>query len=361
MHFFLLWIICRELLPEIDKRDRVIVVVISSLYPTWIVMVGYSFSHNAFIPFYLLTLWLLIKSVKSGRIYWFILLGVVSGYLYWIHPSGALVIVSLSIVVLYLSYTKKAYFTEFFTFTAIAFFMICLYRMSFEPWIQSIMVFENSGLVYNYPSESEFILGTLKNLGSVEFYWRVLSHISSRILYLTVSSVGIIWFGVYASWKKWSNKNAEDRVVYLFLLLSFVLVLLFSVKVHAGAGNRIDYWLHGRYIEQVLPPILILGFYEFIRNNFNVKSIFIVILATLLGALLVSVNVKSFDLNVPYIQMASFWPVYFLKNQDGIWLWTAVGLIPVVLINVIPASTRRTLGVLIVAIIYRIGSYKLPR
>lgn len=82
MHFFLLWIICRELLPEIDKRDRVIVVVISSLYPTWIVMVGYSFSHNAFIPFYLLTLWLLIKSVKSGRIYWFILLGVVSGYLY---------------------------------------------------------------------------------------------------------------------------------------------------------------------------------------------------------------------------------------------------------------------------------------
>lgn len=66
-------------------------VIVALFYPAWITLSGYAFSENAFILFFLLSVYLAFRVVRTGKAWW-IFWAVSLGYLFFIHPKSVPVI-----------------------------------------------------------------------------------------------------------------------------------------------------------------------------------------------------------------------------------------------------------------------------
>ncbi|MEM4748184.1 MAG: hypothetical protein QXW74_06725 [Archaeoglobaceae archaeon] len=356
--FFMLvifmWLLAKEIFQNSDKNLQFLTVLAVSLYPMWVLMVGYAFAHMAFLPFYLAIALTFIKVCKGNRLFWPIL-GLLTGYLYWIHPTGAMVFVSLIVASFYIL-VKKRYYAEFLLFFVIATSMILLYKFVFTPWLNGIMLPSDSGgiarypsgLLARYPDEITFFTSSLKKFSSVDYTLNFISHLAGQVFYHTVSTIGIIWFS-FCFLLKNLKSSEELRAFYLFLGLSFILMLLLSAYFHTTTSPRLDYWLHGRYVEGVLPPILMIGFFEFFTSKGR-KPLFLAILMVVFCTFLLTLSMKKYTLEIAFIQISGFWPLYAIKERDAIFIWAILGLIPIILTGILPARIRKMGGLVAIAI-----------
>lgn len=326
--------IARQLLPEISHRDRLIGVTLASLYPMWVVMAGYSFSENAFVPVFLLACLTYLRCIRDQAEVWpWLMLGLIVGFLYWIHPKAVAVLIAAGVGGIYIAARRKMYF-QYVVFVLGTALMIYAYRNGLAPWLQGHMTSSGAAPNLHYPSAGKLLTAFLTAQGLKS----LVAHIGGHVFYLAVGSLGLLVVGVLslASKIRWDSLESPDnlfkyRAIAIFLGLSFIgtlaiSVLLFTVTTEAV---RLDTWMYGRYVEGVIAPILLLGA---LAPSFR-GGLWAVAIAAF-SVVLLNFGITEYAHTAPF-NVSTFWQEFFLREQ-GLWVWLGTGCALVILASVIP-------------------------
>ncbi|GEM_PF-2176794 len=352
-----LWLLAKHINTTLDTRCKVVAVVAASLYPMWVVMAGYSFSQIAFVPVFIFVTLLLIKSVTVGIAAW-LGLGIITGFLYWIHPTAGPTLIAVVMAMGYLAWRQSRYGHFIFLLLTI-FIMVLIYQKGIVPCLHDRMTISGLSPSLHYPGISKLFLPLYSWAGLKN----VIARMGGHIFYLSVGSVGLIWVGLLSLMtaafktsiikKENSNSGLADQVLAIFLLFAFIGTLVLSVLFFSvcffdkQAGQRLDHWMYGRYVEGVIAPILLVGVL-----SPSLRRVLIGILVASLGAALLATDLGNNYMHTAPFNASAFWQDFFLK-KEGLWAWLVAGCALVGLV----ASLPRQLGLLIALMVFAFDNY----
>lgn len=366
LSFLLLARILKIIAPQYNKGQLFTALLISAIYPTWIIMSGYVFTTTAFVFIYLLAV-LTFLFWKPDRPWTIIPHALAVGYLYWIHPVGLAVCVASFIVVAYVSVMEKKYASMIFNFIALA-VLIILYREVIDKWLvlvatpevvttpEVVATAEEYVPLYRHYPDSESIVSRLfKN----DFWIRFFAKSAGKISYLIVSSFGFIYFGFIAAANKTrlliknkSNQSLDELTTnstYAFLALSLLGILAIGVIFFSiGSSTRIDQWIYGRYTEMVALPLFALGY----LTTWHKKSLLFAFFFVLSTGILLN-QVVDPELTNLHITTVAFWPQYLYIETNFLY-WMAAGALAMLLLGLVRDNSKLAnyLVLAIIAIIF---------
>lgn len=345
-----LWLAARQLSPATDNKSRALAVVLVSLYPMWLVTSGYSFAQIAFVPVFMFMFLTFLHSISGGMRAW-IGLGLISGFLYWIHPTAIAPITGVLAGSAYITFSRRS-FGLFGGLLLGLVPMLLIYQLGVVPWLHSQMsisglppLLQDSGLVE-----------LLAAMVSFDGLHAVITHMGGQLFYLSVGTVGLLWLGLFSltPWAQGSDLPEQHSVHQKPAMALFIGISLFGVMGMAAFMNaaipmtehRLDQWLHGRYVEGVIAPILLLGV---LMPSFR-KLLWVVPIA-LLCAFLLWIDLAEYTRVDPF-NISAFWQNFWLREQ-GLWAWLAAGSGLVVLVALLP----KRLAMLVVGIVFAFSGY----
>lgn len=149
----------------------------------------------------------------------------------------------------------------------------------------------SNSTIYNMQNDS--IIGRasgLLNIFSLDFWKNFLISIIGKWFYLCVSSMFLVVFGVYYLCKiMFTSKNNSSRwlqgkVVAVYIFSAFILGLLLNAYT-MSEPERIDQLYYGRYVENLLLPVLGIGIL-FSKELFDIKKMLLSMIITLVSSLI---------------------------------------------------------------------------
>jgi len=333
--FLLLARIMKTLVPEYSKKQLLMALLISALYPTWITMSGFVFTTTAFVFVFLLSV-LTLLFWKPDNFWTIIPHCLLVGYLYWIHPVGLAVCAASFLVIGLVSIKEKRYHSVLLSMIILV-ALVTVYNEVVEKWLVLLATPEGyEPLSQHYP-DSERILGRLLNY---DYWLEVLAKAAGQISYLAVSSFGFILFGFMAAINKSyrlfqplktnyaGDNNLFKQPTFAYLALSLLAVLAMGVMfLSIGGSTRVDQWIYGRYAEMVVLPLLALGFLA-PRHK---KGLLFAAGFVFLTGLYLNQLVDKMATNLTFTTVA-FWPQYIIVEYNYLY-WMAAGAIGLVLVN----------------------------
>ena len=330
----MLGLLAKALYPEASFGDRLLGVVLTSLYPMWVVMVGYAFAQIAFVPFYLIVVYFFYRGVVSSAYLWWLLLGFAAAYVYWIHPMGMPVILAVFLASLYWARVSGRYGGAFLSIFGIVVGVI-VYKALFLPWLYDKMTISELPPHLHYPDASLVLSRLLHRFSSVDGALRHASILGGHVFYLILGTLGLVVVGIWSliSWfisGFGSPQLQKVKAAIALLLLGGLLgALALSVLAMFGA-ERLDHWIYGRYVEGVLAPILLVGA---MTRSWRQGILWAVPIAFASAALL-SIGLGSYKHTAPF-NVSTFWQEFFIR-ECGLWVWLLVGISIVVLVQLLP-------------------------
>lgn len=317
----ILYSLGKEWFPQKDKRQISQAVILSLLYPSWIVISSYAFASSAFIATFLLALYLLQKAKRSAE---YIVLAMVSGFLSWIHPLGVPLTAIFACVTLVQILTlpkthghpKIRRPSLSVACTAISLAAIITYQRLVHPWLAP-----SGG---HYPSDAgKAAVGRLAAILNPDGL--ALLSVAGRLNYIIIASLGVAILGfsdITANALQVFRRSFQDRTYraalsQLALAASFLAIL---VLTGLNLGNRIDTAIYGRYLEMVLLPILLVGF---LAQRRCIALFGSAALVGLSGTFLETMHRGYWNNQVNTI---AYWP-FGLAPSSGHLAWAAIGLV----------------------------------
>ncbi|MBI2107149.1 glycosyltransferase family 39 protein [Candidatus Woesearchaeota archaeon] len=250
-----------------DKKKSVIFALLISIIPSSFAFSGYLMAENLLYPLFLTAFYFIYRSFNSEDYKFDVLAGVFIGLSFLTKVTSVVLLVVTFIYLLYIGVKQIKKKTVLF----LAFLVTIL------PWLVRngmLFGFDFSGLTGHYAKEASSTLNifqALPNVGS----WTLL-----YISFLVLAS-GVIFFLM-----SFSTLFSKDKKVRDFSLLVFLSVILLSLIIAIPNIKAVSFydtflpWLLGRpvgrYIDLVLPLVILLGFlgfneYEKKRKNFGVS------------------------------------------------------------------------------------------
>lgn len=111
-------------------------------------------------------------------------------------------------------------------------------------------------------------LSILKNIFHIDWWKNFFTSIIGKTFYLCVSTFFLIPVAVYTCIKK--ALNDEQRLEHSYMLVMLICNLGFNALTMMFPG-RVDQFLYGRYVENLLPIYLAIAFIQIIENKKNIK------------------------------------------------------------------------------------------
>lgn len=331
---YFLWRFGTAISTQSSKATILLAVIAISLYPMWVIMVGYSFSQIAFFSFFVMATYAFYTAITTQKTIWFILSGVIIGYLYWIHPTGLAVSIAVFMATLfYAIYSRRL--KDFIFLTTPVLVMVFSYKLIFVPWLFERMTISGHPPSFHYPSTIELFLSLLTANGVAQFATRFSGH----IFYLTAGTLGLIWAYFFAIIFEKHTKVKIPAAISLFLGLSFLGVMTLSVLFFTSSTGvgRLDHWMYGRYVEGVIAPLLLLG-----ALSLSVRSQTFAVLLTVVFGVILILGMGEYT-HTARMNVSTFWQDFYLKESGKIyWILSASGILSLTIITLM-ISVRLTL------------------
>jgi 4-amino-4-deoxy-L-arabinose transferase-like glycosyltransferase len=277
--------IIRFTFPSIDQWKLMGAAMVALFYPAWITFSGYAFSENAFILFFLLSVYLAFRVAKTGKAWW-IYWAVTLGYLFFIHPKSVPIIgAALLSSVLIAKARKDWHWLPVFFLIVIS--MALFYWYCIEPRLIKSMTIGDYPPSLHYPSPEEL----LTSVNSLERLRELVVRASGQLFYINLATLGLVFypfFKIIIDFRsKIRKKSWEEliicgnRPVYIFLAISFLGTIVFSA-INLEGGQRFDHWIYGRYLDGVTLPFLAMGFLLFSKRRAFLSIILLAITTMIL-------------------------------------------------------------------------------
>ncbi len=340
------------LAPAHPRRARLAAASLAAAYPFGVAMTGYALADNALLPlFSLATLLLMLAERRPGATLWLWFGGVV-GVMYCVHVrAGVVLLAALAAAGLAALHTRRARPLWATLLAMLA--VVSAHELVLAPSLQQRMSISGLPPRFHYASEGDPAL-----LLTSDGVLQLLSRLGGHVFYLTVGSVGLLWFGL-TSLLRGARRTAATagraaHVLPCFLAASLLGTLLMSIAWFTAVQQpRLDHWLYGRYLESLIPPVLLAGALHLHTYRGWRPFAALVALATGAAALLqLGLATHDHPLAVPPMIVA-LWQLLLLPRAHELWIWCLTGVAPIVALALAPAPLRRTVigGVFLVCIL----------
>lgn len=111
-------------------------------------------------------------------------------------------------------------------------------------------------------------VGKIKGIFTVQGFRNLIISVLCKIWYLGLTSFGLFYWGLYVCFKRLLK---QKKLIYLFILLSTAGEIAVTSIFTSGVGGRIDGLTYGRYNEQILPILMVLGCIGVMESRHIVK------------------------------------------------------------------------------------------
>lgn len=260
--------IAKMLAQDVNKYLLLLCATAVSLYTSYIFQGAVMLSEMWLYFFVLLSIYFVLKYLKTYAIRWGICAGLAVGYTYIIHNRSLAVVIAYAIVVLARSIRQKDWKSLLILLLPLA-FMLALN----QGVLQYLNVHEKQGRSYTYNTYSS----QAQNVGSkINFYFLIsgIQCILGEIWYAIIGSFGIVLIGICSGIKTYIKEKKEKndlKYFYVFVGLALVGTEMVSVLDLALAKVpldtlRYDVYIYGRYWETVFAFFLLLGMIECCRG-----------------------------------------------------------------------------------------------
>lgn len=336
-----------------ERKTAMVVALVSSLYPSFLVQTNFIMSENAFIPIFILTVIWFYKFLEKSQIFYLILFSLSSVFLYAVHPRA----IAVPLVALFLMLFLKAY-------GRISKKTISCYIFSTATFL-FIIIWINSHLVQaGWTHTNSYTLSKLWPVFmSVEGLSLFFSGIGGQFLYLLIGTFGIFVLGLYFLWQRLGlreNTLGQDvwidrqKIIILFIFFSSFSIVMISWCLPLFANLygflRADHIFYGRYNESFIIFYIAAGLLALVQQR--VRKYYYI-----LGLFLLSWPIDIVYENIDKQNAASTFstwavsPFFYLSDSQPI-LLAAIFSALVFLALVFLASYKSKLPLFILAIIF---------
>lgn len=322
--FLVLSRLIRIWFPNLSEVNRGFVILITSLYPGWVVIGAYAFSNSAFVFFYLL-IFLVQSNSKTSERTQSILSFTLIGLLYWIHPIGLAVLLAFLVSQLWTVRIRKV-LIERFTLSLISVFLILIYSRLIHPGINQNMLLTDFLQDDHYSSH---FADRLAYVRSTAFWTSFVFQVLGIWGAISVATLGVIFLPMVKTFQLRfrdqppPNAQPADGFSLVFGISSVILVSLltaFVLTLPLRSGMQLDHWIFLRYVECVLLPLLPVGLaalYFNARTSLRWTVGGVPISLFLIGWMLdsdLSVRGPTSQVDNHFVMTIGFWPVSLMNH-----------------------------------------------
>ena len=277
----LLYKLMQKLFPEMEKESAVIISWIAVLYPPWIFYIQMTMTEALLLFLYILVCYLFLCFFENPRVVTAVMLSAALVYIYFVHMRSIGMIVAGGIILLFWGVgnreKKCRRIAVLVLLLVLIFFLIglgikngLLDRLYHTASVEVIQYNDYSGQ-----------WGKLKYLMSPDGMKNFITGSIGKILYIGLATYGLAYWGIYYVLKRCRSLffaikskvlNRED-LFWLFLLLSsvaqFIITVIYTIWSSDEENDRLDLFVHGRYIEFIIPVLIAIG----IKQAFDSKRL----------------------------------------------------------------------------------------
>jgi hypothetical protein len=281
-------------------------------------------SENLFIPLFTFSLWFLIESFETNSKKWGILAGFSIFLLFFTRSTGIAMIIGFFLALVYfvliqLKLKEPAIIVKENIYSVLAF---CI------PTILWVFYKSQRGITsvtgYDTEAYSSTIFHAVSNIQS---FMRFLSLIIHEVEFLILTSYFILFvlalYSLYiilsgldgSSQGKDNQKMMSMKSGIIYFLVSSIILVLITVA-HMYLANDRYYSIFGRYIDPIVPIIIIfglIGLYIALHKNSEKKDI-IFFLITSISALII---LFAIDFPITYYKYQNMFSIFYIQNVSN--------------------------------------------
>lgn len=258
------------------------------LYPCNYFYARLAVSETMLYLLFWLIIFILLKILDVPNVKWCLLLGVVSSYMVLVHLRSAGIVIGICVFMAYLFVMK---------------------RISWKQLLSFVLVLGVGAVIWLYIKNGYYeILGGLNETNTINTDISVTNLVKGiftdmisaaeggicHIFYFIVSGgISLFWGIIYIVKSGWQRlveviqkKDLTSKHEEIYFFLVFVIISNFTVfYIHSHQViSRYDVAVYGRYIENLVGPVLLCGLYYITVSLKWVKNIMIYVLCVVAGA-----------------------------------------------------------------------------
>ena len=227
-------------------------------YPSYLVYMQMTMVEIPLMFAYTLAVYLFIRVIHRPKICNFVVLSIILVWMYSLHMRSIGVIVALILTLLFLSIIDSKYRKYSIFLVVLVFLGFVIMTMVKNYQISNLWTDTDR----NFISENDYS-GQIDKIGSLltaKGIKNFLIGCIGKIFYLCIATVGTFYFAVIrlVGNVRSLKSNRDAGIFSLFILMStaveFQITALFLCD-----SSRVDKIIYGRYIEFILPPLIIIG------------------------------------------------------------------------------------------------------
>lgn len=302
-----------------DRRLRIIAVFLCALYPAYPTMAGYAYSTPGIVLVHVAACWALCRCASAPKA-GLVIFALLVGFLNWIHPTGLPITLAALICLFVMAWLNRKLMPVIVVSALTIVLMILVFRMVLNPLLLDMMTPDGFEPRLHYSSAADQLKPLFTPGGAVEFVTRFLAQIGIVLIAsLAVASAGAVYvFKRLALIGKVARRDPTDRIAFLaFISLSLLGVAALTAIIFTKPSIYYNnYWVHGRYIDGVLAPFLLVSLLVSAPRLQRLLVTLIVLAPLLVLYWAVGQEFGFTD----EVELPSFWPqTAFPLEPVGIW------------------------------------------
>lgn len=280
--FPLLFLVLKELFAKEKKQLLSLATVAAILYPAWLFYVQTTMAEALLYFLFILETYLLLRFVKKPGILSGFLFAIVLVYMYLVHMRclGTIVAGAITLVLFMISRAQSMenINTKTIKIGLLIIFVAALFGGSFilKDKVIGLLYQQTSSDVLSWNDYSG-IAFRIKKILSPEGILHLFEDVCGKVLYMGLATYGIAYFGIYGCARRafGALKNVRKKQssyqdflsIYIFfaVFFQFCVALIYLNGASSPESDRMDNFLHGRYIDFFLPILIAIGIVEAIR------------------------------------------------------------------------------------------------
>ncbi len=285
--FIILSKICNLLFVDIDKKVNIFIAGMATCY-SYNLIFAHTSMCEVFLTFlFVLSVYAFMKAMKTHKLIYFIIFGFLILLQFATHLRMLVCIIATILISVYIFWTQKENRKS-----SLLLALFCFGAVLLVYWVKDSLV--KSEYTSVYVSERLTVnegvishLSVFRSMMSSEFWYKLINSLVGKIFYLLCSTLFMI-VGAFAYALNSIKQNLIDlcsrieasKDIYLPVKIYVCVCFLGALAVDAISNmysSRIDGLLYGRYVENMLPIMICMGCYWFIKKC-NYKKMFLIIL-----------------------------------------------------------------------------------
>lgn len=309
------------LFPDISYKKRLLTCTAILFYPAYIFYTQVAISEILLYFLFWLSFYYILKLLQTPRTRDVIALAIIEGYMLLVHLRTVPVIAITVIFMVYLCYRKHISWKKCVLFIFLIGMSVLVWyflKSNYYSNLGEINSINQRNTQFNIIEQFELIFNNL---------FSYIERMGTRIFYFLCTGGIVFWSAILYLLKEVTREIRKIRkkelidISSIWLYLLVIIFVNFFVFVLQGFGtpSRLDVVVYGRYVENLMGPILLLGVYCIsTKQNWSSIAVHIYLLFVILLTPFVLYQMEESATNIFAIDSAVGFGAFFTYDMENL-------------------------------------------